>query len=168
MYLGITLIVCNLIYSILICAMYFSKKRMNIEETRLYGLLVIVNLVNLVLELLCCYTVANMGKMPFVTELVNRLFLVVIFLWQTLFTLYIYAISFKNGENDKLNFRGKKGILFSIFWFVVLLFLMFLPLYYYNSNNLVYSYGPSPNLLYMVVLVYFLVWMFCYLKKSNK
>ena len=168
MYLGITFIVCNLIYSILICAMYFSKKRVNIEETRIYGFLVILNLMNLVLELLCCYTVVNMEKVPFVTESINRLFLLVIFLWQTLFTLYIYVISFKNDKNDKLNFKGGKGKLFSIFLVVVVLLLMFLPLYYYNSNNFVYSYGPSPNLLYMVVLIYFLAWMFCYFKKSNK
>ena len=85
MYLGVVLIVCSLIYSLLISYIYFSKKRAKIQETKVYDALVGVNIVNLILELLCCYTVYNIDKMPFLTEVINRLFLLVIFYWQTLF-----------------------------------------------------------------------------------
>ena len=42
MWLGIVLIVCNLIYSILIGFVYFSKKRIDVLETKLYGNLVVL------------------------------------------------------------------------------------------------------------------------------
>ena len=168
MYLGITIIMCSLIYSFLICFIYFRKKRINSLETNLYGNLIIINLINLVMELLCCYTVTNIDKIPFITELINRLFLIIIFFWQSIFTLYIYTISFKNQQDTKLNFHRKIGKIFIIFCIISLSFLMFLPLYYYNQNDIVYSYGPSANLLYFIVLTYFVSWIIFYINKSNK
>lgn len=167
MYLGITLIISNLIYSLLICYMYFSKKRMDMEETKLYGNIVVINIVNLIMELLCCYTVVNIEQIPFLTEVINRLFLETIFFWQTLFTLYIYVISFKNIQSDKLNFKSKLGKIFTSFVSVCLILLMVLPLDYHYKNNIVYSYGISANLLYTIVLIYFIFWIYCYIKKNN-
>ena len=168
MYLGISIIICSLIYSLLIAIVYFSKKRANIQETRFYDALVGVNIVNLILELLCCYTVYNIDSMPFFTEIINRLFLLVIFYWQTLFTVYIYIISFKKNYNDKLNFNTKIGKVAIVAWIIMILGLMFLPLDYYNDNNTVYSYGKSASFLYFIVVIYLVVWTICYFKKKNK
>ena len=59
MHAGIALILVSLIYSLLVTIVYYSKKRANIQETKVYDALVIVNIVNLIIELLCCYTVYN-------------------------------------------------------------------------------------------------------------
>ena len=108
MYLGIALIVVSLIYSLLISIVYYSKKRANIQETRVYDALVTINIINLIMELLCCYTVYNMETMPFINEIICRLFLFTIFLWQTFFTVYIYIVSFKKNPTDKLDFKKKR------------------------------------------------------------
>lgn len=166
-YLGLAIIACNLLYSIFIGVIYFNKKRIHNLETDLYGSLIIVNIVNLIMEILCCVTVSNMDKIPFLTELINRVFLIVIFLWQSLFTLYIYSISFKKQE-DKFNLKRKCSMFFVILWFVVISLLLFLPLKYYNQNNIVYSYGVSANLLYVIVLIYLISWVVCYANRINK
>lgn len=90
MNMEIATIICNLTYSILICIIYFSKKRVKSLETNLYGNIIVVNIINLVLEILCYFTVIKIDKLLFITELTNRLFLLTVFLWQLLFTLYIY------------------------------------------------------------------------------
>jgi len=168
MYTGITLIVISLIYSLLISIVYYSKKRANSGETKVYDALMIVNIINLIMELLCCYTVYNMDAMPFITEFINRLFLLTIFLWQTLFTVYIYIVSFKRNYNDKLNFHKPIGK-FAIFaWIIMILGLTFLPLEYYNQNNIVYSYGKSANFLYAIVVIYLIAWIIFYSQKQNK
>ena len=167
MYLGLATITCNLIYSIFIGIIYFNKKRIHNLETDLYGNIIIVNIINLIMEILCCITVSNLEKIPFLTELINRLFLITIFLWQSLFTLYIYSISFKRKE-EKLNFHRKKGIAFVILWFIIVSLLLFLPLKYYHRNNIVYSYGMSANLLYIIVLFYLVSWIICYINRINK
>jgi len=168
MYTGIAIILCSLIYSVLISVVYYSKKRANSGETKIYDALVIVNVINLIMELLCCYTVYNIDSMSFITEITNRLFLLIIFLWQTLFTVYIYIVSFKKNYNDKLNFNKPIGK-FAIFaWIIMILGLTFLPLEYYNENNTVYSYGASANFLYLIVVIYLIAWIIFYTKKQNK
>lgn len=169
MYLGIALITCSLIYSLLVLFVYFSKKRANIQETKIYDALVGVNIINLILELLCCYTVYNINNLPFIaTELTNRLFLLIIFYWQTLFTIYIYIISFKKNYNDKLDFNKPIGKIAIVAWIIMIVGLVFLPLEYYNKNGLVYSYGMSANFLYVIVVIYLIIWIVCYIKKVNK
>lgn len=169
MYLGIALILVSLIYSLLVSIVYFSKKRANIQETKVYDVIVIVNIINLVMELLCCYTVYNIDNLPFmITEVINRIFLLTIFYWQTLFTVYIYIISFKKNYNDKLDFKKPIGKFAVGAWFIMIVGLLFLPLKYYNENGLVYSYGPSATFLYGVVVVYLIAWIIFYIKKVNK
>lgn len=168
MYLGIALILCSLIYSILVSVVYYSKKRADIQETKVYDSLVVVNVINLIMELLCCYTVYNIDKMPFIAEIINRIFLLTIFYWQTIFTVYIYIISFKKNYNDKLDFNKPIGKVAIVAWFIMIIGLIFLPLEYYNRNGVVYSYGASPNFLYGIVVVYFMAWIIFYIKKVNK
>ena len=168
MYLGIALIVVSLVYSLLISIVYYSKKRANIQETRVYDALVTINIINLIMELLCCYTVYNMDSMPFINEVICRLFLLTIFLWQTFFTVYIYIVSFKKNPTDKLDFKKKIGKFAIFMWTIMVIGLTFLPLEYYNQDGKVYSYGPSANFLYVIVVIYLITWIICYTKKQNK
>jgi len=46
--------------------------------------------------------------------------------------------------------------------------LTFLPLEYYNQNGIVYSYGPSANFLYVIVVIYLIAWIIFYAKKQTK
>ena len=169
MYFGITMIVCNLMYTLLIGYIFFSKRRLNIIETKLYEVLIIINIIDLILELLCCFTVFNINKLPiWFVNIINRSFLLVIFSWFLLFTTYIYIISFKNAKNARLSFNNKKYYLLLLPIFILTLLLIFLPLSYYNYNNIVYSYGIAPSLLYVIVLCCFISWIFCFFKKKNE
>ena len=163
MNMEIAIIICNLTYSILICIIYFSKKRVKSLETNLYGNIIIVNIINLVLEILCYFTVIRIDKLLFITELTNRLFLLTIFLWQLLFTLYIYSISFKSRQELSLNFKKKKGIIYIIFWIVVSTLILICPLTYGNKAGIIYSNGPGTKLLYLTLIIHFISWIVCYL-----
>ena len=166
MYLGIATIACSLIYSILISVIYFSKKRIKNSETELYSFLNIINIINMIFELLCCFTVYNMDQIPFITKIVNRAFLVIIFTWQTVFTLYIFKISYKEKIDIKTN--HKQRLAFIEYILVALLFLILLPLEYYNKDDIVYSYGASTMFLYAIILMYFISWIVCFVKARTK
>ncbi len=168
MNMEIATIICNLTYSILICIIYFSKKRVKSLETNLYGNIIIVNIINLVLEILCYFTVIRIDKLLFITELTNRLFLLTIFLWQLLFTLYIYSISFKSRQEMSLDFKKKKGIIYIIFWIVVSTLILICPLTYGNKAGIIYSNGPGTKLLYLTLIIHFISWIVCYQKRINK
>ena len=167
MYLGITLICANLIYSIIIAFMFYYKGRIKITETAIYNSLIIINIVNLILEILCCFTVSNLETLGVITTVINRMFLLSIFLWQSIFTLYNYEITFgvRNKNNYKTIIHSKTII--SIFISICLL-LIFLPLKYYNSDGVVYSYGIAASFLYIIVVIYLIMWIAFYLlNKKN-
>ena len=168
MNMEIATIICNLTYSILICIIYFSKKRVKSLETNLYGNIIVVNIINLVLEILCYFTVIKIDKLLFITELTNRLFLLTVFLWQLLFTLYIYSISFKSRQEMSLDFKKKRGVIYIIFWIVVSTLILICPLTYGNKAGIIYSNGPGTKLLYLTLIIHFISWIVCYQKRINK
>ena len=65
MNIGFTFSTCSLFYSILLTIMYFSKKRLNRVENKIYGSLIICNLIGVILAVSCYYTINNMANMPF-------------------------------------------------------------------------------------------------------
>ena len=168
MYLGITLIVGNIIYSIIIFAMFFIKERVKTRETKIYARLIIVNLLNLFTEVLCCYTVKNFSSTNLITIISNRAFLLIIFLWVSLFTLYNYNISIKSYDDNLINIKNKKSRLFIYFCILISILLLTLPLEYYNKNDIVYSYGVSATLLYSIVVLYLFSWIYFYVNNKNK
>lgn len=151
MVIGVTLIVISLLYTILISIIYFTKKRVNIFETRIYTILLLISVLGLVFELLCCYSVGYlMDRFTILNLIITKGFLVIIFYWMLAFTVYVFVVSNKKQlEGTSL---GKKLLsLIIVAAIVISLILFILPLYYVNSNGIVYSYGPSTVFLYGLI-----------------
>ena len=115
MYLGITLIASNIIYSLIILIIFYTKGRVLTRETKLYGNIIVVNIINLVMELLCCYTVKNMDNLGIITDIVNKTFLLSIFAWETIFTMYIYDVSKDEKDKRLYNIKDIQSKLFLAF-----------------------------------------------------
>ena len=95
MQMGIASIGTCVLFGIILLIIYFSKKRINGKETKLYNYLLVLSFIGLIIEILCCITVANQEKFSFLTILVNRIWLLHISNWLFLFTVYIVNISFR-------------------------------------------------------------------------
>ena len=50
----------SLVYSFMLMIVYFSKKRLNTPENKVYKLLIIVNFVGIILDVICAVTTFNM------------------------------------------------------------------------------------------------------------
>ena len=159
MVVGMSFIVCTFIYMLLLCVVNFSKKRMNTIETKIYDQLIVLNVIGLVLEFICCLTVKNMDQVPILNIIMNRFYLIYFVSFVTLFTLYVYIACDKantiNTESElKLNKIEKLvvGLVYAIILGLVLL----LPLQFNNEPNAVYSYGPATDCLTYVCGIYML------------
>ena len=62
MQMGIASIGTCLLFGIILLIIYFSKKRINGKETKLYNYLLVLSFIGLIIEILCCITVANQEK----------------------------------------------------------------------------------------------------------
>jgi len=64
MQVGITVILCSLLYTTVVLLVYLRKEKLNTFENRVYKALISLNIVGLLLEIGCCYFVINKDVSP--------------------------------------------------------------------------------------------------------
>ena len=168
MIIGISVISCSLIYSIMLFILYFSKQRIKNMENRIYSVLVVINVLGLVLELLCCYfTYANGHSVleSFMCVLCNKLFVVYMITWISIFTFYIFYISFSNREKIKKDLEKPqskiKKIVF-VLYAILAITTVFLPIDYIYDGTYVYSEGPAVNLAVLCAGIFVIFDILCF------
>ena len=158
---------CSLVYSILLVIIYFSRRKLKTTENNLYSGLIISNFVGIILAILCYYTIGNMDRFPVSNMIISKALLVYYLTWISIFTGYVFVVSNKTRENDNVNqrqFYNKLILILGSLFVVILLLICLLPLYFHNENGIIYSYGPSANLLYMTVPLYITTFFICMIK----
>lgn len=160
--------ICSLFYISLLLIIYFSKKRLGTVENKIYIILAVTNLIGLILDISSVYTVSNMSQYPILNKFVSKAYLVYLLSWMFLFTIYVFIIS-TNKKIDKnkteLHLSDYKNKVYpaTILYFIFLILTIILPLYYKDNGNVIYSYGPSTNLLYFVSGLCIFTWLICLL-----
>lgn len=159
---GFTFSTCSMFYIILLTCMYFSKKRQPNIETKLYGYLIISNLVGTILATSCYYTIFYMDKIPITNFIVSKLLLIYYLVWITVFTIYIFIIAKPRGPKEEKKFENKVFNIFGLLFLIISVIVIFLPIEFYNDGKILYSYGPSTSILYKIIPLYiisFLIYM---------
>ena len=159
---GFTFSTCSMFYIILLTCMYFSKKRQPNIETKLYGYLIISNLVGTILATSCYYTIFYMDKIPITNFIVSKLLLIYYLVWITVFTIYIFIIAKPRGPKEEQKFENKVFNIFGLLFLIISVIVIFLPIEFYNDGKILYSYGPSTSILYKIIPLYiisFLIYM---------
>ena len=160
--------ICSLFYISLLLIIYFSKKRLGTVENKIYIILAVTNLIGLILDISSVYTISNMSRYPILNKFVSKAYLVYLLSWMFLFTIYVFIIS-TNKKSDKnkteLHLSDYKSKVYpaTILYFIFLILTIILPLYYKDNGNVIYSYGPSTNLLYFVSGLCIFTWLICLL-----
>ena len=160
--------ICSLFYISLLLIIYFSKKRLGTVENKIYIILAVTNLIGLILDISSVYTISNMNRYPILNKFVSKAYLVYLLSWMFLFTIYVFIIS-TNKKSDKnkteLHLSDYKSKVYpaTILYFIFLILTIILPLYYKDNGNVIYSYGPSTNLLYFVSGLCIFTWLICLL-----
>lgn len=174
MQIGVTVICCSLLYSIMVGIVYFLKPKINNTENKIYSFLMKINIFGLLLELGCCFFVYNKDISSFYSTMnifINKAFLIYLLLWEFTFTFYTFYISFSRNERFKQLYKNNKDKILlgiGIAYFLVLLLVVGLPLYYCNEGGYVYSYGPATDVLFIVGGISILVDNFCVFKNFKK
>lgn len=158
--------ICSLFYISLLLIVYFSKKRLANMENKIYIILVVTNFIGLLLDIGSVYTIVNMNKYPILNKIISKAYLVYLLTWMFLFTMYVFVISRKKNENKNISDVGLKNyskILYPtcIAYVIFLILTIIFPLYYKDNGKIIYSYGPSANLLYLVSGICIVTWLIC-------
>ena len=141
--------VISLIYSFMLMIVYFSKKRLNTPENKVYKLLILINFVGIILDVICAISTFKMTEVKLYNIIIGKLYLLYFVTWIMGFATYTFAISIK--ENEK-NERIKKYLIGDLIMFIVYTITVFLlPLEFVKSDLGMYAKGLSVNFVYFIV-----------------
>lgn len=160
---GIFFQVISIIYMILLLIVYYAKQRLDTIENKIFRILMITNFIGLIIDIFSVYTIKVMSQFPILNLIVTKMYLVYLLCWIYIFTLYIFAISRKDG------IKFKKVIKIIITLLIISIVVMScLPLLYKDNGTTVYSYGPSADFTYLVSGLLIFSWIICMIINFKK
>lgn len=172
MIIGMAAITISFIYTVIISIIYFSKEKVINFETKIFNILIVLSLVAMCLELhLCINVLINVETYSFYNMFLNRLFLLVMFGWMTLFTVYIYILSFYKGKSSSVKqIKSTKYLflVFSVFAILSASLILTLPLEQFNNGIYSYSFGPAIDVVAISVIVYLVFCSISLIFRTNK
>ena len=163
MIIGMSFIVCTFIFALMIAIIYFAKKHVDTIETKLYNYILIISVINMIIEFtLCTNILLDVPLFSFYNLLINKLFLVTLFTWFTLFTIYIICVS------GLLKLKNKVLNRIILYYILMVIILVLLPLELVNENGVAYSTGIATYFLYGICVAYAFIWLVIIFKGKKK
>ncbi len=140
---------CALCFSILLNIIYFSKRRIKNVENKLYQFLVISNLFALLFEYAC--TFMSINYIPFFSDLVLKIYLLLLLVWIGIFSIYMIYITKKDHAISKF------------FWITALVIftipILILPITFSKGVYGPIISGASVNLVYLASFIFISIWV---------
>lgn len=162
----IFLTIISFFYSVLLMIAYFSKDKIKTLENKVYSKLIIINFIGIILELFCTIFAGYAKDYLVFYTILNKLFLVELTIWCSVFSVYVFLISSKKEKNELKSYLKKVSI-FHIVIDVITMFLIFVLPVQFNINNLgyvMYSYGPSVNIVFISSTLYIILMFTCLIR----
>ena len=135
---------CSFFYVLMTSMMYFFRKRVDNEETKIYSILLITNLLGLFIEIISTIINLNLVGHEILKTLTLKLIMVYFVVWLYVFAIYIYYVS----KNKFANLNKATVIIICL---ILVCTTLILPIYpKYDGNVMLYTYGPCVQFGYLV------------------
>lgn len=145
--------ICGFCCAVLLIIVFFSKKRINNIETTLFSGMLITSFLDSIFMILIIYIAYVSKESVILLKILNKFDYLQFLLWLSLFFLYLIHISFKDNKKVYKHYKSIAKIV-CIISAIAGLFILVLPVQLYNTDNIMYSYGQSCNVLYIVAVIY--------------
>lgn len=140
-----------LIYTILLIIVFFSKKRVNYVENKVYSYLLIVSLVGIILDAFSGILYINNYDVTSFSYILLTKFIILFYItWDTLMILYVLLVSDRDKDKKAKRYLKHSGIVYA----VLLILVMILPVEVVNDNGQAFPTGLCVNLVYIVTFVF--------------
>lgn len=164
----IFLSIASLAFISLLMIVYFTKERMATSENKVFTKLLVISFVSLLSELYITLMPIDLTIPLFVFSL--KFYLIFVILWLSYFMEYVFIITRNRKDKILIDYKKEYKKTYIIFWIInvcVIIMSMVLPIYFYNSDTIKYSYGPSVNVTFGLAAIYTII-MFVYILKNIK
>ncbi len=166
------MVITKMTFAVIICILfmiglsfiYFSKKRINNEENKLYRLLLILNLIGLIFHLLADYVSYNYNFLPlYISTFVLKTYLIYYFAYGTLLLAYLCIIS-----NLKYKDVYVKCLLVTTIIIYILLYFLPQEIYINMDKMIFYTHGLDVKVIYTLSGIVSILLFIIILTKLNK
>ena len=144
---GIFFPICAIPFSILIIVLFFKKGHIENTETKIYKILILLNLIGLIFEILCTVGSLIYNNHPHISNIIYKTYLAYLLSWTCLFTYYIYKIS----NPEKKTKQSIKNIALCLSTFMVMIIYV-LPIELVVKNNFQTRYTIGPSVMYTYIM----------------
>lgn len=158
--------IASLFYITLLIVAYFSKARMRTAENKVYSKLIVVNLISIILELMCTIFAGYASEHLLFYKILNKMFLISLITWGSIFGIYVFLISEKKKTKEELKkYMNNVLKLYISLISIISILVIVLPIeFQYRDGYVMYSYGPSANVVYGGIFISILLMLICMLK----
>lgn len=145
---NISFSVCSLVFSLILLVVYFSKKRIDNKETKIFSKILICTLLGVIIEIICYFfRINDYGSGDLIYIIINKLILIYYVWWGTLLLIYVNIISSKE-KNNKY---------YIIFCFLLSFVVFVLKLDFVLIKNLLIPSGLSLIFVYGMSGIYIMI-----------
>lgn len=158
----------SIVYLIILISIYFSKKKINTKENKIYSIIIIITLISLLLEFSSYFLIKDANVIHDIKYImINKFILISYIVWQCLFTYYVAYISKKNSKSINMYIKKYNLVLFLVLTFSFFLTLI-CPLTIVYESGLYIPNGISVDYTYALSGICVLISIiFLFLDKKN-
>lgn len=150
--------ICAFFIILLVNIIFFSKKRVDTNETNIYTKLIIVNLVENIFAILGLLMIRKYADNIFM-EYIIKIDYIMLLMWGACFFKYVSNIVIMNDNHLKVVFNVS-----SIVNVLISIIILFLPVNIICDENVIDSNGPAMILLFAAVSIYLILIIFFVIK----
>ena len=151
---------CSLAYIILLAFVFFSRRKLNTIENKVYSILIILNLFGVTVDIVSIYYAFFNETSPMLIILA-KVYLMYLIAYMIVVTLYFMIIVFAgSASTETKNYLYRKYN--KSFFLVAIIFsiiIAIIPLYFNTADGRLYSYGPGALTTYAVCAMFIVLWI---------
>ena len=145
--IGISYVEAALLFLFLTATIYYAKQKIESIETKIYGYLLLVSIIGCGLSIPVYYLVRDYNNFNIFTYLLPRFYLVYLAIWTYLLTCYFISLIY---QVDYEIFRKRAKMFFWIYFIIISVVTVILPLEYYSQGGIVYTCGTAVKFTYLI------------------
>ncbi len=157
---GLCFQVAAFLFLVVVIFVFFGKQRIKSEETRIFGFLLIVNLIGVIIDI-SSTSLAIFDPSNRYLNFISKLYLIYLLAVSTTFVYYTIYISYNIKKIMII-----KSILIFIFGIISIISLL-TSLYNYSENGIVYTYGLSTDIIKVFGILSYIVMLAIIIFKFN-
>lgn len=159
MYTGIFFSIEAIFYLGLLLLVYFRKKVFKSKENKIYSVLIVVTFIEMLIEIILDIVGPLYETIPEVSYTVAKIYCIFIIMWNCLLCMYVFLVALKMKGKER-NSNISKTILLN-FGVALSIASFLLPIDFFYSGKVAYTYGPSVNVVYGSAIMYSLIGASC-------